>query len=198
MKKVASILVVLGILLSMSVQAVFAAQQGTLELIEARNDRGGGVIFIFRFSPNDFTRSNFKDGRVYFEDSSLKLNCNITDETEGVLQCTTSRAAAGKNVRINLAGFYFNASVPLRNGSGGGSANSETCYNVYDLFENPQGASWEAFDVHCPGSSPSVGDTLPDFPDPWGGNRDYDFRDESPSGCFGAVTEDAYYAQCGF
>ncbi|MBK6791381.1 MAG: hypothetical protein IPG80_02305 [Anaerolineales bacterium] len=82
MKKVASILVVLGILLSMSVQAVFAAQQGTLELIEARNDRGGGVIFIFRFSPNDFTRSSFKDGRVYFEDSSLKLNC----PAEGLLQ----------------------------------------------------------------------------------------------------------------
>ena len=100
MKKTASIFLVLVILLSLTVQTVLA--QGTLELIEARNDVGGAVIFVFRFT-GDFNKNDFKGGQVFFGDMKLPMNCNIADAEEGIVQCTTSRAAAGQYVQINLA-----------------------------------------------------------------------------------------------
>jgi hypothetical protein len=158
MKKITSILLVLIVLLSITVQTVFA--QGTLELLEARNDVGGAVIFVFRFS-GDFSKNDFKGGQVLFGDMNLPMNCNIADAEEGIVQCTTSRAAAGQYVQINLAGQVFWAFVPVRSGSpGGGGSAQQTCYTIYnwawDESEDPPW--WDPNDTHCPDTTPTDGE----------------------------------------
>jgi len=199
MKKIASIFLVLVVLLSLTVQTVFAAQ-GTLELLEARHDVNGSVIFVFQFS-GDFKKNDFKGGKVFFDDNKLSMDCSIVDKEEGIVQCTTSRLAAGRNIQINLAGFIFWTFVPLRAGGSGGP--SQYCYNVYDIFDEYDssteeflGLFWEAFDVHCQDAPATYGDTLTDFPNPYyGGTYDYQFGPDSPffPCASNSVVEDAYY-----
>ena len=105
MKKALSVLLTLAVLLSLAYQTVFAAE-GTLELLETRNDARGNVIFVFRFT-GDFKKNDFKGGKVFFGDESFPMGCNIVDKEEGIVQCTTSRATAGQYVNINLAGFVI-------------------------------------------------------------------------------------------
>ena len=193
MKKILPVLLVLTVLLSFVYKPVHAAQ-GTLELIEARNDAGGGVIFVFHFT-GDFNRNDFKGGVVLFGDERFSMSCNIVDAKEGTVQCTASRATAGQNVTINLAGFIFYTFVPLRTGSGGGSgggSSSTPCYNIYDLFEGVQDLEWEVFDFICSNAPPSG---LFDYPNPWGGTSDYNFDSQTP--CYDIIVEDAYYPYCG-
>jgi hypothetical protein len=196
MKKLASIFLVLAVLLSFTVQTVLA--QGTLELLETRNDKFGNVIFVFRFT-GDFNKNDFKGGTVSFGDYLLDLNCNIADAEEGIVQCTTSRVAGGHNVQINLAGFIFNDFVPeRRSGGGGGGGSTAVCYNVYDIDEGQEGAFWFAFETHCPDDVPSPGELLDDFPGPFGGIWDYYFGEQSPLFCIrDSVDEPAYYVACG-
>lgn len=160
MKRIASVVLVLSLLLMLTVQTVLA--QGYLELIEARNDASGGVIFVFRFS-GEFNKNDFKGGQVFLGDGQFPLNCNITDPVEGILQCTSSRALAGQNVQINLAGQVFWAFVPERRGPMGGGSSAPTCYDVHDaLWPEAQGvdAEWLPIGTHCPGGTPSDGDPL--------------------------------------
>lgn len=160
MKKTLSVLLVLVLLLSLTVQTVLA--QGTLELLEARNDAQGGVIFVFRFS-GDFNKNDFKGGQVFFGDMKFPMNCNIADPAEGILQCTTSRAVAGQNVQINLAGQVFWAFVPARSGSPGGGAGAQSCYTIYVSIwsEVPEeDPAWSPIGTHCPDGTPSDGDTI--------------------------------------
>ena len=60
MKKVLSVFLALTTLLSFTYKSAFAAQ-GTMELLETRNDKFGDVIFVFHFS-GDFSKSDFKGG----------------------------------------------------------------------------------------------------------------------------------------
>lgn len=189
MKKALSVFLTLAVLLSLTYQTVFAAE-GTLELLETRNDAGGNVIFVFRFT-GDFKKNDFKGGKVFFGDESFPMGCNIVDKEEGIVQCTTSRATAGQYVNINLAGFVFNTFVPLRTGGGGGGS-STACYNIYDLFFGNQDLFWAAFDVLCSDNPPSE---LVNHPDPFGGTWNYYFDSHSP--CNDPIVEDAYYASCG-
>lgn len=71
MKKALSVLLTLAVLLSLAYQTVFAAE-GTLELLETRNDAGGNVIFVFRFT-GDFKKNDFKGGKVFFGDESFPM-----------------------------------------------------------------------------------------------------------------------------
>jgi hypothetical protein len=190
MKKALSVLLTLAVLLSLAYQTVFAAE-GTLELLETRNDARGNVIFVFRFT-GDFKKNDFKGGKVFFGDESFPMGCNIVDKEEGIVQCTTSRATAGQYVNINLAGFVFNTFVPLRTGGGGGGS-STICYNIYDLFEGDQDLYWSAFDVLCSDNPPSG---LINHPDPFGGTNNYNFDGQTP--CYDLIVEDAYYPFCGF
>lgn len=158
MKKTLSVLLVLVLLLSLTVQTVLA--QGTLELLEARNDAQGGVIFVFRFS-GDFNKNDFKGGQVFFGDMKFPMNCNIADPAEGILQCTTSRTVAGQYVQINLGGQVFWSFVPLRSGGGGGG--SQSCYPIYVSLwsENPEeDPEWFPINTHCPEGTPSDMDIL--------------------------------------
>ncbi|GAB4499066.1 MAG: hypothetical protein OHK003_13570 [Anaerolineales bacterium] len=200
MKKTSYVLLVLVLLLSLTVQTVLA--QGTLELLEARNDAQGGVIFVFRFSGN-FNKNDFKGGQVFFGNINFPLNCNITDPVEGILQCTTSRTVAGHNVQINLAGQVFWVFVHARNGGGGGS---QYCYGVYDWLPEEEiiGPSesglmdWVRFDTHCQDTPANVGDLLINYYNPdWDDYFDYIFLLESPE-CDGMnpLSENAYFYDC--
>lgn len=208
MKKTASVLLVLALLLSLTVQTVLA--QGILELLEARNDARGGVIFVFRFN-GDFNKNDFKGGQVFFGDMKFPMNCNIADPEEGILQCTTSRKVAGHNVQINLAGQVFWAFVPVRSGGGGGS---QYCYGVYDWLPEGEGSGqpeeeveplngtgltdWVRFDTYCQDAPANVGDLLSNYYNPdWNDYFDYIFLLESP-GCEGMnpLYENAYFYNC--
>lgn len=189
MKRFLSVFLVLAALLSFAYRPVFAAE-GTLELLETRNDAGGNVIFVFHYT-GDFNKNDFKGGKVFYGDMKFPIGCNVVDTQEGIVQCTTSRVTAGQNVTINLAGFIFYTFVPLRTGGGGGGL-SQVCYNVYDLNEG-ESLYWFAFDVYCPDGTPE--EWLTDYPDPWGGTNDYQFQDNSE--CYDLIVDTAYYVWCG-
>ena len=191
MRKLLSVFLALAVLFSFSYQRALA--QGTLELLEARNDAGGGVIFVFHYT-GDFTANDFKGGLVILGDETFPMNCNITDKAEGIVQCTSSRAVAGHNVRLNLAGQVLYAFVPARSG-GSGNGTIQICYNVYDTFEVPGGNEWQAFTTHCQDVPASYLDTINED-NPYGGTYPYVFLDSDPGGCgfiINTVTEDAYY-----
>ena len=189
MKKLLSVFLALAILFSFSYQRALA--QGTLELLEARNDVGGGVIFVFHYT-GDFTTNDFKGGLVILGDNTFPMNCNITDKAEGIVQCTSSRAMAGHNVRINLAGQVLYAFVPERSG---GNGTVQICYNVYDTFEVPGGNEWQAFTIHCQDVPASYFDTINEDNPYYGGTYQYVFLGSDPGGCsvLNSINEDAYY-----
>ena len=189
MKRTLSVFLVFVVLMSFSYTAVLA--QGTIELLEARNDVGGGVIFVFHYT-GDFNANDFKGGLVILGDQNFPMNCNITDKQEGIVQCTSSRAVAGQNVRINLAGQILYAFVPARSGGSSSGGSFSLCYNIYDLFEDENGLSWQSFDTLCSDNPPSG---LIDYPNPWGSTSDYNF--DSQTQCYNLIVEDAYYSFCG-
>lgn len=190
MKKFLSVFLALAVLFSFSYQRALA--QGTLELLEARNDAGGGVIFVFHYT-GDFTANDFKGGLVILGDETFPMNCNITDRAEGIVQCTSSRVVAGHNVRLNLAGQVLYAFVPARSG-GSGNGTIQICYNVYDTFEVPGGNEWQAFTTHCQDVPASYLDTINED-NPYGGTYQYVFLSSDPGGCsvLNNINEDAYY-----
>lgn len=209
MKKTASVFLILLLMLALTVQTVLA--QGYLELIEARNDAGGGVIFVFRFT-GEFNKNDFKGGQVFLGDNKFPLNCNIADPVEGIVQCTSSRSVAGQNVQINLAGQVFWAFVPARSGSGGGT---QYCYGVYDWLpgEDSEGegqseefeplngiplSDWFRFDTYCQDVPANVGDVLSNYYNPdWDDYFDYTFLLDSPECEFlNPQSEDGYYYVC--
>lgn len=180
MKKLYSILLALIISFSLSVGIVSAAQNGTLELVEARNDSSGGVIMIFRLG-GDWDNSELKElkqGQVFLGDENFGLHCKVEDD---LVACTTTRKVAGNTVRVYLAGFIFYPFIPPASEAGG--ATSQTCYNVYDIDEVPGGLAWFSFDTHCPDSTPNDGDLLSNFPDPWAGTSTYEFNSDGFDFC---------------
>lgn len=195
MKKSLSILLVLTALLSFAYRPVLAAE-GTLVLLETRNDVSGNVIFVFHFS-GDFNKNDFKGGLVFFGDMKFPMGCNIVDEDEGIVQCTTSRATAGQNVVVNLAGFVFYTFVPFRSGGGGSSGTGVTqfCYNVYDMVEVQGGNQWEAFTTHCQDVPANYNDTIDEYYPYALSTYTYVFLANDPGGCsmVNSVSEDAYY-----
>lgn len=196
MKKLLFTLVSLLSLLVMTTGAVFAAplKDGVLSLLEVRNDKAGGVILVFNVS-GEFSKSELKNGIVFFGDEKYELNCNL----EGtVLTCTTSRATAGQYVTVNLAGFIFWTFVPEAAGIPASIGPTEYCYGVYDLYyDEGTGDYWKQFDTYCQEAPANYGDILDDFYNPdYGDYYDYEFLPSSP-GCFDPVSEDAYYYICG-
>ncbi|MFN8398412.1 MAG: hypothetical protein U0X74_00240 [Anaerolineales bacterium] len=191
MKKTLSVFLIFVSMMSFSYTTVFA--QGYLELIEARNDVGGGVIFVFHYT-GDFNANDFKGGLVILGDQNFPMDCNITDKAEGIVQCTSSRAMAGQNVRINLAGQILYAFVPVRSG-GSGNGTVQICYNVYDYYEVQGGNEWAAFTTHCQDVPASYLDTIQEYNPDYQDTYDYVFLPNDPGGCsmLNSITEDAYY-----
>lgn len=190
MKKVIFTALLLLSLLLGRVNTVFALD-GLILLEETRNDPGGGVIFVFSFT-GEFPKSYFT-GFVTVGDGRYPIHCNVVDE--GRVQCTASRALAGRNVVVHLGEFIFYTFVP--EGGFRPSQNATTyCYNVYDVYfiEHEERNAWLPFDVHCQDIPAENGDLLEDFYNPdYMDFYDYEFMDQSPS-CFDPVTEEAYYA----
>lgn len=197
MKKFTSVFLALVALFALTVTPVLAAS-GNLTLRETRNDRGGGVIFVFEYT-GEFTDADFKGGSVLLNGQYYPLDCNIV-EGEGVVQCTASRALAGERVQVFLAGFTFWDKVPESRGFGGGS---ETyCYNVYDWDFHSESESliWVDFADHCQDAPANYGDIIDGYTPPWfsGGPFEYEFMPGSPSCDFfsNSVDEDAYIGDC--
>lgn len=195
MKKSLFTLITLLSLLVLTTSVVFAAPlaDGYLELREVRNDPNGAVIFVFDVV-GEFSKSDFKGSFLTFGDNRFPLGCNLDGS---VLQCTTSRAAGGQNVTLNIGGFIFWTRVPEK-GIGESSASSEYCYGVYDVYynEDAQEHSWQQFDTYCQDSPANYGDILEDFENPdFGYPSDYEFLPNDP-GCFDPIVDDAYYGLC--
>jgi len=177
-------------LLAGTVKTVFALD-GLIFLEETRNDPGGGVIFVFSFS-GEFSDSYFK-GFVTVGDEKYPIDCNVV--AEGLVQCTTSRAVAGRNVVVQVGEFIFYTFVP-EGGFQRSTGTTTYCYNVYDVYfiEDEERNVWLPFDVHCQDVLAVNGDLLENFYNPdYMDFIDYEFMEQSPS-CFDPVTEEAYYA----
>lgn len=159
MKKIASTLLVLMIMLSLAVSPALALN-GLITLVETRNDRGGGVIFVLEFS-GDFP-DNYFTGYVTEGDNIYPINCNVV--SENVVQCTVSRATAGKNVVLHVGEFIFWTFVPEASGtpSGAPSGPTEYCYDIYNAQtdENEQDFFWVSVGVNCQDEPASDGDTI--------------------------------------
>lgn len=153
MKKVLFTFFALLALLLMSTGTAFAAplQDGYLVLLETRNDSAGGVIFVFEVM-GEFTKKELRNGFVTEGDNKYPMHCNLDG---AILQCTTSRATAEKNVTINLNGFIFWTYVP--NAS---AEPTQYCYGVYDAFwdEEEDGYAWEQFTTYCQDVPASLGE----------------------------------------
>lgn len=195
MRKLASALVVLVVILSLTVGSVLA--DGLMFLRETRNDWGGGVIFVLEFS-GDFPRGYFQ-GYVTEGDHKYPIHCNVV--SENTVQCTVSRMVAGKNVVLHVGEFIFWTFVPeaVPPQEAGPST---YCYNVYDVFDVFDEDTeellflWEVFDVYCQDVPANYGDTLYDFPNPYYGDvYDYEFMPGSPlfPCADNSISEDAYY-----
>lgn len=197
MKKVASVLLALVALLAITASPVLAAN-GILTLRETRNDRGGGVIFIFEYT-GDFTDADFKGGSVLMNGQYYPLDCNIA-EGVGEVWCTASRVLAGEQVQVFLAGSTFWDKVPERGGFG------QNCYEVWfwDYDVNQESVNWyQDSNSYCQEGSAEYGDVIYlTFPD-YTYTDNYYFWYESDThpgnGCSGfdnIVIGDAYYEQC--
>lgn len=203
MKKITFTSLVLIILLALTVTPVFAAS-GNLTLRETRNDRGGGVIFVFEYT-GDFTDADFKGGSVLMNGQYYPLDCNIA-EGVGEVWCTASRALAGQQVQVFLAGFTFWDKVPERGGFADGQ-NSQDCYEVW-YWEWGEGVAWfQDAQSYCQDAPAAYGDVISLTSPPYVWTDDYYFWDDNQpdnpgNGCEGvfdgSVAGDAYYEQCAF
>lgn len=167
MKKFASVVLALVALLAFAVSPVLAAS-GVLTLRETRNDRGGGVIFIFEYT-GDFTGADFDGGSVLMNGQYYPLDCNIA-EGVGEVWCTASRALAGEQVQVFLAGSTFWDKVPERSGFGG------ICYNVFDDPTEGQPDAWIFQGEHCQEEPASQGDMITFYSPYWASYYDYFFE----------------------
>ncbi len=176
MKKVASVLLALVALLAITASPVLAAN-GILTLRETRNDRGGGVIFIFEYT-GDFTDADFKGGSVLMNGQYYPLDCNIA-EGVGEVWCTASRVLAGEQVQVFLAGSTFWDKVPERGGFG------SLCYNVYDGPTEGQPYAWIFQGEHCQEEAASQGDVITFYSPYWAYYYDYTFEGNGLDWIFG-------------
>lgn len=187
MKKALITLVIILSLLVLTTGTVFAAplaDDGYLELLEVRNDVNGGVIFIFNVV-GEFSQSDFAGSFLTFgDDNRLPVGCNLEDS---ILKCTTSRAAGGQYVILNIGGFIFWTYVPDRQEEAPDTIPDtiiEYCYPVLDLNE---GDEWEQFDTHCQDTPANYGDTLIYFSEVI-----FKFMSDSPI-CTASRSGDAFY-----
>lgn len=196
MKKLLFTLIILLSMLMTATNSASAAplKDGYLTLVEVRNDRYGGVIFVFSIV-GELNEKQLKNGIVFFGDEKYGLHCKSENS---VLTCTTPQATAGHQVTVNLGGFLFWTFVPEK-GPATPSQPSQYCYGVYDVYydEGSQTNSWQQFDTHCQDAPANNGDLLEDFYNPdFGYPSDYEFMPSSPSGCFDPVFAEAYYGPC--
>jgi hypothetical protein len=198
MKKIASVVLALIALFALTVTPALAAS-GQLFLRETRNDRGGGVIFIFEYT-GDFTDADFEGGSVLYNGQYYPLDCNIA-EGVGEVWCTASRALAGHQVQVFLAGFIFWDKVPE-----GGRGFGQICYEVWywDTASNNDGLDWYLDATsHCQDAPASYGDVIFLTAPPYTWTDNYYFWYESDThpgnGCNGFVSSvvgDVYYEEC--
>gem|GEM_PF-1819234 len=194
MKKILSVLSSLVLSFSIFVGAVSADHTNhILELVEARNDTGGGVIIIFRFGGTweNSELNTLKQGTVFLGDSKYGLHCKIEDER---VICTTSRVVAGSTVRIYIGGFTFYAFIRPSGDVASGdvvSGGNQVCYSIYNLTEAPFfQQAWIDDGVHCQSSTANVDDTIDH------NSQLFSFQLSSPTAtCIPTpVNDDAYYA----
>lgn len=205
MKKAFFTVLILLSLLATGIGNVHALD-GLITLVETRNDAGGGVIFVFEYS-GEFPKSYFK-GSVAVGDEKYPIHCNVVEA--GLVQCTSSRATAGRNVVVFLGEFVFWTFVP-ESAPSVQKAPSQYCYNVYDYYPSGDGEGepeevvegaavfstgqeWVAFDVHCQDTPANFGDVENIYNPDYDGSYDYEFLPESPDFCAdNIIIEDAYY-----
>jgi len=160
---------------------------GSISLVEVRNDASGGVIFVFSVS-GDYAKANL-NGKVEVqgEDANYGLYCSAVHN--GIVNCTTSRNAGGRNVVVYLQGFIFWAFVPA---SSGPVASTQYCYGLYDIvidFERST-ASWQETDTHCQDAPGTEGDEFVS------GESLYLFGNESPDCWVHPVLNQGYFNYC--
>ena len=155
MRKTISVFAVLVVMLSLTVGSVLAAP-GLLTLRETRNDYGSSVIFVLEYS-GDFPRNYFK-GFVTEGDNKYPIHCNVVSDT--VVQCTVSRAVAGKHVVLYVGEFVFWTFAPDTSGEPNGP--TEYCYDIYNsqTDENEVDFFWVPVDIHCQDAPAANGDPL--------------------------------------
>jgi hypothetical protein len=131
-------------------------------------------------------------------DNRYPIHCNVV--SDNVVQCTVSRATAGKNVVLHVGEFIFWTFVPeaVPPRETASAAPSQYCYNVYDLVEIPRFAGWLDINDVCQTSPANVGDRLLNYAGYYG-NYNFIFLPQSPPFCAQVgVTENAYYREiCG-
>ncbi len=193
MRKILSTSFVLLALLALLTSTVSAAPhaEGSISLVEVRNDAEGGVIFVFNVS-GDFAKAKL-NGIVHVqgEDASYGLNCSAV--SENTIHCTTSRKTASRNVVVYLQGFIFWAFVPASKGLPAGSAApTQYCYGLYDIVLGfpSESYNWQQVGTECQDAAASEGDELElgeDF---------YQFWNESPDCWVDPVLNEGYFNYC--
>lgn len=131
-----------------------APQANAVFLIEVRNDKEGGIIFVFQVN-GKISKANLNNGFAQVEGGdSYGLHCNQTDDTR--VQCSTSKKASGKNVVIGFAGTKFWAYVPESKAV----EPIYQCYNVYDWDDNFNPSAWVNYGTYCQDFLPQDGDEI--------------------------------------
>jgi hypothetical protein len=183
MKKLKFVWVLLSLLAMLTSIAAAPMAASAIALIEVRNDRGGGIMFVFRVDGH-FSRSELKGiVNVEGEDAMYTLYCAQKDET--TVNCSVSRKTAGKHVVVTFGGATFSAFVPE-------ARSPQYCYDVYGWAP----AETRAFDwvlvtiaTNCQDIPANYGDILKDIYSPyWKTSNDYEFL---PSCDY--QTADGYY-----
>jgi hypothetical protein len=181
MKKLKFVWVLLSLLAMLTSIAAAPMAASAIALIEVRNDRGGGIMFVFRVDGH-FSRSELKGiVNVEGEDAMYTLYCAQKDET--TVNCSVSRKTAGKHVVVTFGGATFNAFVPETRAP-------QYCYNVYELLPIGTRAhyEWQAFTTHCQNAPANYGDQI-NLLSPYDSlYHDHTFMNQCDS-----IIEDAYY-----
>jgi hypothetical protein len=187
MKKLKFAWVLLSLLAMLTSIAAAPMAASVIALIEVRNDRGGGIMFVFRVN-GYFSRSELKGiVDVLGEDAMYNLYCAQKDET--TVNCTVSRKTAGKHVVVTFGGATFNAFVPETRAP----QSSQYCNNVYG-WAPPEGGGFGwvlvTLTTHCQDIPANYGDLIFDVYSPyWDSYNEYEFL---PS-CDHQIA-DGYYA----
>jgi hypothetical protein len=177
MRKLKFVWVLLSLLLMLVSIAAAPMAASAIALIEVRNDRGGGIMFVFRVDGH-FSRSELKGiVNIQGEDAMYNLYCAQKDET--TVNCSVSRKTAGKHVVVTFGGATFSAFVPETRAP-------QYCYNVYDV--NLAETGLVIFASHCQDTPATEGDMLMNFYNPdWQVFDDYQFMIETSCYQMGVV-----------
>lgn len=143
------------ILLMLPVYTVSAKpkENTVVTLIEVRNDKRGGIIFVFQVNTK-ISKTDLNNGFVQVQGGdSYGLHCNQVEET--LVQCSASKKTAGTNVVVLFAGTKFWVYVPLQE-----FEPVTQCYSVYDWDDSFFPTGWVKYGEYCQDFPPNEGDLI--------------------------------------